>query len=157
MDTTLENISVALYNGTLPKEWANFAPDTRKNLAGWMDHFQRRIDQYTNWVRDWARKLLQSYSIHSFLINDTFLHLRQSGANEPVVLWLSGLHVPETYLAALIQIACRKNNWPLDRSVIYTTVSRFSKPDDVEERPDQVNFTMRYLFVLFFNMFYYRQ
>ncbi|KAM0726763.1 Dynein axonemal heavy chain 10 [Formica fusca] len=109
MDTTLENISVALYNGTLPKEWANFAPDTRKNLAGWMDHFQRRIDQYTNW----------------------------SGANEPVVLWLSGLHVPETYLAALIQIACRKNNWPLDRSVIYTTVSRFSKPDDVEERPDQ--------------------
>ncbi|CAL1680177.1 unnamed protein product [Lasius platythorax] len=109
MDEMLENISAALYNGTLPKEWAKFAPDTQKNLAGWMDHFQRRIDQYTNW----------------------------SGANEPVVLWLSGLHVPETYLAALIQIACRKNNWPLDRSVIYTTVSRFSKPDDVEERPDQ--------------------
>ncbi|GAB1860436.1 Dynein heavy chain 10, axonemal [Camponotus japonicus] len=109
MDTTLENISVALYNGTLPKEWAKFAPDTRKNLAGWMDHFQKRIDQYTNW----------------------------SGANEPVVLWLSGLHVPETYLAALIQIACRKNSWPLDRSVIYTTVSSFFKPDDVEERPDQ--------------------
>ncbi|XP_072767433.1 LOW QUALITY PROTEIN: dynein axonemal heavy chain 10-like [Anoplolepis gracilipes] len=109
MDMTLENISVALYNGTLPKEWAKFAPDTRKNLAGWMDHFQKRIDQYTNW----------------------------SGANEPVVLWLSGLHVPETYLAALIQIACRKNNWPLDRSVIYTTVSKFIKPDDIEERPDQ--------------------
>jgi len=56
-----------------------------------------------------------------------------------VVLWLSGLHVPETYLAALVQMACRKNNWPLDRSVIYTTVSKFSRPDDVEERPDQVN------------------
>ena len=66
--------------------------------------------------------------------------MMQSGANEPVVLWLSGLHVPETYLAALIQIACRKNNWPLDRSVIYTSVSKFTKPDDVEERPDQVNF-----------------
>lgn len=56
-----------------------------------------------------------------------------------MVLWLSGLHVPETYLAALVQMACRKNNWPLDRSVIYTTVSKFTKPDDIEERPDQVN------------------
>ncbi|XP_050455387.1 dynein axonemal heavy chain 10 [Cataglyphis hispanica] len=108
MDAMLENISMALYNGNLPKEWAKFAPDTQKNLAGWMDHFQKRIDQYTSW----------------------------SGANEPVVLWLSGLHVPETYLAALIQMACRKNNWPLDHSVIYTTVTRFSKPDDIEERPD---------------------
>lgn len=51
MDIMLENISVGLYNGTLPQEWAKFAPDTRKNLAGWMDHFQKRINQYTNWVR----------------------------------------------------------------------------------------------------------
>ncbi|XP_020287480.1 dynein heavy chain 10, axonemal isoform X2 [Pseudomyrmex gracilis] len=109
MDAVLDNISVALYNGTLPREWARLAPDTQKNLASWMDHFQKRIDQYTNW----------------------------SGANEPVVLWLAGLHVPETYLAALVQITCHKNNWPLDRSVIYTTVSKFLKPDDVEERPDQ--------------------
>ncbi|KYQ51703.1 Dynein heavy chain 10, axonemal [Trachymyrmex zeteki] len=109
MDAVLENISMALYNGTLPKEWVKLAPDTRKNLAGWMDHFQKRINQYTNW----------------------------SGANEPVVLWLSGLHVPETYLAALVQMACRKNNWPLDQSVIYTTVSKFFKPDDIEERPDE--------------------
>jgi len=49
--------------------------------------------------------------------------------------------VPETYLAALVQMTCRKKNWPLDRSIIYTTVSKFSKPDDVEERPDEVNST----------------
>ena len=36
-------------------------------------------------------------------------------------------------------MACRKNNWPLDHSVIYTTVSKFFKPDDVEERPDEAN------------------
>lgn len=47
--------------------------------------------------------------------------------------------MPETYLAALVQMTCRKKNWPLDRSIIYTTVSKFSKPDDVEERPDEVN------------------
>ncbi|KAG7199558.1 hypothetical protein KM043_014169 [Ampulex compressa] len=109
MDAVLENVSAALYNGTLPKEWARLAPDTRKNLAGWMEHFERRIVQYSNW----------------------------SGSNEPVVLWLSGLHIPETYLAALVQMACRKNNWSLDRSVTYTAVSKFFKPDEIEERPDQ--------------------
>jgi dynein heavy chain len=51
MDAVLDNISIALYNGTLPEEWAKLAPDTRKNLAGWMEHFQKRINQYDNWVR----------------------------------------------------------------------------------------------------------
>lgn len=50
MDSTLDNISIALYNGVLPKEWLKLAPDTRKNLANWMDHFQKRIMQYTDWV-----------------------------------------------------------------------------------------------------------
>ncbi|KAI4497255.1 hypothetical protein M0802_007739 [Mischocyttarus mexicanus] len=109
MDSILDNISIALYNGILPKEWLRLAPDTRKNLANWMDHFQKRIAQYTDW----------------------------SGANEPIVMWLSGLHVPETYLAALVQITCRRNNWPLDHSLIYTTVTKFTKVDAIEEKPEQ--------------------
>ncbi|KAK9685231.1 Dynein heavy chain C-terminal domain [Popillia japonica] len=56
---------------------------------------------------------------------------------DPMVLWLSGLHIPETYLAALVQIACRKNNWPLDRSTLYTRVTKFRDPLDIEERPEQ--------------------
>ncbi|XP_026670097.1 dynein heavy chain 10, axonemal [Ceratina calcarata] len=109
MDMTLESISAALFNGILPQEWARLAPDTRKTLAGWMEHFEKRINQYSNW----------------------------SGANEPIVVWLAGLHIPETYLAALVQMACRRNSWSLDRSVIYTTVSRHTRPDKIEERPDQ--------------------
>ncbi|XP_076621651.1 dynein heavy chain at 89D [Colletes latitarsis] len=109
MDTLLESIATALYNGVLPKEWARLAPDTRKNLAGWMEHFEKRIQQYTDW----------------------------SGANEPIVLWIAGLHIPETYLAALVQMACRRNDWSLDRSLTYTEVSKYSKPDQIEERPDQ--------------------
>ena len=50
MDAVLESVANSLYNGTLPKEWAKLAPDTRKNLAGWMEHFERRIAQYTSWV-----------------------------------------------------------------------------------------------------------
>ena len=50
-------------------------------------------------------------------------------------MWLSGLHIPESYLTALIQAACRKNGWPLDRSTLYTTVTEFVSSDDVLEKP----------------------
>ncbi|XP_012151823.2 dynein heavy chain at 89D [Megachile rotundata] len=109
MDAVLENISTALYNGVLPKEWAKLAPDTKKTLAGWMEHFEKRIQQYNTW----------------------------SGTNEPIVLWLAGLHIPETYLAALVQMSCRRNSWALDHSLMYTAVSRFTIPEKVEDRPDE--------------------
>nr|XP_034180267.1 dynein heavy chain 10, axonemal [Osmia lignaria] len=109
MDTTLESISTAVYNGVLPKQWAKLAPDTKKTLAGWMEHFEKRIQQYNNWA----------------------------GTNEPIVLWLAGLHIPETYLAALIQMSCRRNNWSLDHSLMYTAVSRYTIPEKIEDRPDE--------------------
>ena len=58
------------------------------NCAGnWMQHFLRRHEQYTRWINE----------------------------GEPKVMWLSGLHIPESYLTALVQATCRKNGWPLDR------------------------------------------
>lgn len=110
MDVVLENIYDSIYDGTLPREWATLTSATRKNLAGWMGHFTKRVVQYNEWAN----------------------------CNEPAVIWLSGLHNPETYLAALVQMACRKNNWPLDKSVTYTAVTKFAKADEVEEKPDQV-------------------
>lgn len=52
---------------------------------------------------------------------------------EPAVIWLSGLHIPESYLTALVQAACRKNGWPLDRSTLYTSVTKYKTPDQVTE------------------------
>jgi len=49
-------------------------------------------------------------------------------------MWLSGLHIPESYLTALIQAACRKNGWPLDRSTLYTTVTGFVSESEITER-----------------------
>lgn len=133
MDAVLESVANSLFNGTLPQAWARLAPATKKNLSGWMEHFERRIEQYTSWVSlgRYSHKILEILKS-----NKTF----QSGCNEPVVMWLSGLHIPETYLAALIQMACRRNNWPLDRSVMYTAVTDYVTADLVEERPDEVAF-----------------
>jgi dynein heavy chain len=50
-------------------------------------------------------------------------------------MWLAGLHAPETYLAALVQTACRERGWPLDRSTLYTTVTAFTDAVQVQEKP----------------------
>ena len=56
---------------------------------------------------------------------------------EPLVIWLSGLHVPESYLTALVQATCRKNGWPLDKSTLYTSVTTYTEPEDITERVHQ--------------------
>lgn len=109
MDAVLDNVAYSLYNGQLPNSWRKLAPATCKALGGWMEHYQKRQEQYFNWTVQ----------------------------GDPMVLWLSGLHIPETYLAAIVQIACRRNNWPLDRSTLYTKVTEFVDPLDIEERPEQ--------------------
>ena len=41
---------------------------------------------------------------------------------EPPVMWLSGLHIPESYLTALVQATCQRKKWALDKSTLYTVV-----------------------------------
>ena len=52
-------------------------------------------------------------------------------------MWLSGLHIPESYLTALVQATCRKNGWPLDKSTLYTSVTKWVSPEDVTEKAHQ--------------------
>ena len=54
-------------------------------------------------------------------------------------MWLSGLHIPESYITALVQSTCRKNGWPLDKSTLYTTVLDVISGEEVEERPESGN------------------
>lgn len=90
----LEELASALFNGKLPAMWARLNPATEKPLGAWMLWFGRRYRQYKDWVEH----------------------------GEPRVMWLSGLHIPETYIAALVQAACRDKGWPLDKSTLYTKV-----------------------------------
>ncbi|KAI8916282.1 dynein heavy chain and region D6 of dynein motor-domain-containing protein [Gorgonomyces haynaldii] len=107
MSAKLDELSNALYNGTLPPQWRQLCPQTEKTLGTWMLHFEKRHQQYTSWIKN----------------------------GEPMVMWLSGLHVPEAYIAALVQTTCRKSGWPLDRSTLYTQVTEFVDPKEVTERP----------------------
>jgi len=110
MSLELDALSSALYNGYLPALWRRHAPATEKKLGSWMKHFGARQKQYAQWIS------LQS---------------EQSPPRDPKVVWLSGLHIPETYLAALVQTTCRRKKWPLDKSTLFTKVTAFTDEHSV--------------------------
>jgi dynein heavy chain len=106
MSGDLDLLATALFNGTMPAAWAKLTAATEKKLGSWMLWFERRFAQYESWVE----------------------------RGEPAVMWLSGLQIPETYTAALVQSACRRKGWPLDKSTLYSQVTRFVKAEEVEEK-----------------------
>ncbi|XP_058707745.1 dynein axonemal heavy chain 10 [Poecile atricapillus] len=109
MSSELDDVAQALFNGQIPGIWRRLAPDTLKTLGNWIIFFRDRYDQYSSWVNE----------------------------GEPEVMWLSGLHIPESYLTALVQATCRKNRWPLDHSTLYTEVTKYRKAEDITEASAQ--------------------
>ncbi|KAJ9456696.1 Dynein-1-alpha heavy chain [Diplonema papillatum] len=108
MSADLDDLASALLIGQLPPSWRRKAPATNKALGSWMVHFKTRYEQY----RDWIDK------------------------GEPVVMWLSGVMIPDSFIAALVQTTCRKYKWPLDRSGIFTRVTEHTDADEIVERPE---------------------
>ena len=106
MSSELDELGSAIFNGQLPAMWRKLTPQTDKSLGSWMLYHTRRYEQYKAWVAE----------------------------GEPKVIWLSGLSIPETYTAALVQTTCRRYGWPLDKSTIYTKVTSFTSPGQVAER-----------------------
>ena len=106
MSGDLDALATSLFNGQLPMAWVKMTAATEKKLGSWILWFERRFAQYARWVEE----------------------------GEPAVMWLSGLHIPETYTAALVQTACRDKGWPLDKSTLYTEVTRYVDASDVPEK-----------------------
>ncbi|CAF4829118.1 unnamed protein product [Rotaria sp. Silwood1] len=100
----LDEINKYLYHGQIPLLWRSYTPQTKKSLGNWIEHFQQRNQQYEKWIHNGELKIIN----------------------------LSGLHVPESYLAAILQIAARKNQWPLDKVTFYTNVTKWQNIDDVD-------------------------
>jgi dynein heavy chain len=109
MSGDLDQLGSSFMNGFLPPQWARLAPATLKSLVNWISHFERRYRQYKDWIE----------------------------VEEPKVIWLSGLHIPESYLTALIQTTCRSKGWALDKSTKYTNVTKLRDAKDVTKRLEQ--------------------
>jgi len=108
MSAELDDLLFSLYNSFLPDAWRQLAPQTEKKLGAWMEHFLRRLKQYNGWINK----------------------------GEPAIMWLSGLHIPESYTTALVQTTCRAKGWALDKSTLYTVVLKTMNGEDIKKRPD---------------------
>jgi len=104
MSDQLDALGDSLYNGFLPNLWRKLLPDTQKALGSWMMHFLKRYDQYDLWIK----------------------------TGEPACMWLSGLHIPSAYLTALVQTTCRVKRWPLDKSSLFTMVTKHTSSEGLE-------------------------
>ena len=51
MSIELDELARSLFNGQLPAMWRRLAPATKKSLGNWMEHFQKRNQQYNIWVK----------------------------------------------------------------------------------------------------------
>jgi len=107
MSFELDSLGSSIFDGQLPDMWRRLTSQTEKKLGGWMLYFQERQRQYLDWVDN----------------------------GEPAVMWLAGLQIPETYIAALVQTACREKGWPLDKSTLYTKVTKFTDSKGLSKLP----------------------
>jgi len=108
MSSDLDDVFNSLYIAGIPAGWRKKAPATKLSLANWINHFHGRYKQYTGWISH----------------------------GEPKVMWLSGMHIPETYLAALVQQCCRSKGWALDRSTLFTKTTKMLSSNEVTEKPE---------------------
>lgn len=51
-------------------------------------------------------------------------------------MWISGLHIPQSYMTALVQTTCRKKKWALDKSTLYSIVTKYQNPSEIKEAPE---------------------
>jgi len=108
MNASLDELAASIFNGLLPEAWRRLSPQTEKKLGSWIMWFTRRFNQYDKWVKE----------------------------GEPKVMWLSGLHIPESYLTALVQSCCRSKNWALDKSTLFTSVSMVTDEREIKKKPE---------------------
>jgi len=108
MSDSLDELGASLFNGQVPAMFKALAPMTEKPLGSWILHFVGRANQFDEWC--------------------------DPERGEPSVIWLAGLHIPASYLTGLVQQACRIRGWPLDKSTLFTSVTKFTHREEVTEQ-----------------------
>jgi dynein heavy chain len=106
MSAILDDIAGSMFNGFIPLVWQKLAPATLKSLANWMTDFVRRLQQYNEWID-----------------------------SEPLVMWLSGIHIPESFLTAIRQEHCRLAGLELDKLCLDTKTTQIRDGLLVKQKP----------------------
>jgi len=104
MSDEMDDTMNSLYDNRVPLSWVKRAYPSMRPLASWVDNLRDRVKQ----LADWAGELVL-----------------------PKVAWLCGFFNPQSFLTAVMQSQARKNEWPLDRVVVTTEVTK-KTPEELE-------------------------
>ena len=104
MSAPMESLMNALASGGVAGGWAKLAYPSLRGLASWIYNLLQRVNQLVEWTADLSL---------------------------PKVVWLSGLFNPQSFLTAVMQTTARRNDWPLDKTVVLTDVTK-KQVDQIE-------------------------
>ncbi|KAH7825191.1 dynein haevy chain 4, outer dynein arm beta [Monocercomonoides exilis] len=107
MSDSMSTLMNSIFMDQVPDSWAAKAYPSLKSLPAWIQNLTERIRQLQEWSLD---------------------------LNLPKSVWLSGLFNPQSFLTAVMQTTSRKNQWPLDKMVLQTDITRKSM-DDLASAP----------------------
>merc|ERR1711967_50176 len=113
MSDAMEELMNSLNMNQVPESWAKLGFQSLRPLAGWMDNLQMRIRQLQEWAVDLGL---------------------------PRVVWICGFFNPQSFLTAIMQSQARKNEWPLDKVVVATDVTKRVTAEEVEVAAKDGNF-----------------
>merc|ERR1711998_127653 len=105
ISASMEALMESLYDDKVPTTWEKLAYPSLRRLGSWVHNLKQRADKLHDWSGD--------------------LQL-------PKVTWISGLFNPQSFLTSVMQTTARRNDWPLDKTLIITEVTK-KQPDQIEQ------------------------
>jgi dynein heavy chain len=105
MSAAMEELQIALFSNKVPTSWAKVGYVSMRPLAGWTVSLMARLKQLQDWVVDLTM---------------------------PKAVWITGFFNPQSFITAILQTLSRKNEWPLDKVVVATEVTK-KAPEEVGE------------------------
>ena len=108
MTAPMESLMHALADDGVPAGWTRLAYHSLRPLGSWLGNMLQRVSQLIDWTAD---------------------------LGVPRVVWISGLFNPQSFLTAVMQTTARRNEWPLDKTVIMTEVTK--KQIDQVDQPSR--------------------
>jgi dynein heavy chain len=101
----MEIMMNAMATNKQPPAWEKLAWASRASLGIWLLDMLQRYNQLLSWTGDLA---------------------------QPKVSWISGFFNAQAFTTAVMQVACRKNDWPLNRVITTVDVTKKMTPEEVE-------------------------
>ena len=105
----METLSTKLSLNMIPPFWEKKAYQSKKTLLNWFDDLLLRYQQLVDWTET---------------------------METPIVLWISALFNPMSYLTAIMQVTARKAQLPLDDMVLSTEVTNSKDKTEFTEAPE---------------------